>query len=83
MRFFLMKYSNLRICITSRLKPDRSDVLEPSSFRSISLHDESGQKEDIAIYIKSVVHTDPKMEAWTANDKELVINVLPHKVDGM
>jgi hypothetical protein len=77
------KYSNLRICVTSRLEPDLSVVLEPLSFRSISLHNESGQKEDIASYIKSVVHTDPKMQAWRADDKELVINVLTQKVDGM
>jgi hypothetical protein len=76
-------YSNLRMCVTSRLKPDLSVVLEPLSFRSISLHDESGQREDIASYIKSVVHTDPKMQAWGAGDKELVIDVLTHKVDGM
>jgi hypothetical protein len=77
------KYPNLRICVTSRLEPDLSVVLEPLSFRSISLHDESGQKEDISGYIKSVVHTDPKMQAWRAGHKELVINVLTHKVDGM
>jgi hypothetical protein len=77
------KYPNLHICVTSRLEPDLSVVLEPLSFRSISLHDESGQNEDIASYIKSVVHTDPKMQAWRAGDKELVINVLTHKVDGM
>ena len=74
---------NLRICVTSRLKPDLSVVLEPLSFRSISLHDESGQKEDIASYIKSIVHTDPKMQAWRAGDKELIITVLTHRVDGM
>jgi len=77
------KYPNLRICVTSRLEPDLRVVLEPSSFHSISLQDESGQKEDITSYIKSVVHTDPKMEAWRAGDKELVINVLSNKVDGM
>jgi hypothetical protein len=77
------KYSNLRICVTSRLGFDLSVVLEPVSFRSISLHNESGQEEDIASYIKSVVHTDPKMQAWRAGDKDLVINVLTHKVDGM
>jgi hypothetical protein len=77
------KYPNLRICVTSRLERDLSVVLESLSFRSISLHDESGQKGDIASYIKSVVHTDPKMQAWRAGDKELVINVLTHKVDGM
>ena len=76
-------YPNLRICVTSRLEPDLSVVLEPLSFRSISLHDENGQKDDIARYIKSVVNTDPKMRKWRATDKELVINVLTHKVDGM
>jgi len=77
------KYPNLRICVTSRFEPDLSVVLEPLSFRSISLHDESGQKEDIASYIKSVVHTDPKMQAWRDRDKELAINVLTDKVDGI
>ena len=77
------KYPNLRICVTSRLMPDLNVVLEPLSFRSISIHDESGQKEDIANYIKSVVHSDPKLQAWRAGDKELVISALTHKVDGM
>jgi hypothetical protein len=77
------KYPNLRVCVTSRLEDDLSVVLKPLSFRSILLHDESGQKEDIASYIKSVVHTDPNMRKWRAIDKELVIDVLTHKVDGM
>ena len=78
-----LKYPNLRICVTSRRKLDPSAVLEPLSFRPISLQEESGQKEDIASYIKSVVHTDPKMQAWGASDRELIINVLTHKADGM
>ena len=77
------KYSNLRICVASRLEPDPGVVIEPLPFRSISLHDENGQREDIASYIKSVVHTDPKIQSWRASDKELVINVLTYKVDGM
>jgi hypothetical protein len=77
------KYPNLRICVTSRLEPDLSLVLEPLSFRSISLHDERGQKEDIASYINSVVRTDPKIQAWRAHEKTKVIDVLTHKVHGM
>ena len=76
-------YPNLRMCVTSRLEPDVRVVLEPLSFRSISLHDESGHREVIARFIKSVVNTDPNMREWRATDKELVINVLTHKVDGM
>jgi hypothetical protein len=77
------QFSSIRICVTSRLEPDLSVVLKPLSFRSVSLNGESGQKEDIFSYIKSVVHADPKMRAWRAGDKELVVNVLTQKVDGM
>ncbi len=74
---------NLRICVTSRPEIDIKDVLEPLTFRSISLHDEIGQKEDIGNYIRAVVNTDPDMRRWRAADRELVIDVLIKKSDGM
>jgi hypothetical protein len=75
--------TNLRICVASRLEIDIKDALEPLAFRSISLHDESGQKIDISDYIRSVVNTDPKMRRWKAADKVLVMEVLIRKSDGM
>jgi hypothetical protein len=74
---------NLRICVTSRPEIDIKVALEPLSFRSVSLHDESGQIEDIDNYIRSVVNKDPKMRRWKPADKELVIDVLINKSDGM
>ena len=74
---------NLRICVTSRPEADIEAVLEPLTFHSISLHDESGQIEDINNYIRSVVNTDTKMQRWKAADKELVIDVLIKRSDGM
>ena len=74
---------NLRLCITSRPEIDIQVALEPLIFRSISLHDESEQRKDIENYIRSVVSTDPKMRRWKAEDKELVIDVLIEKSDGM
>ena len=74
---------NLRICVTSRPEIDIKRALEPLTFHSISLHDESGQIEDIEKYIRSVVNTDPKMQRWTAADRELVIDILIKKSDGM
>ena len=74
---------NLRVCVTSRPEVDIKRVFEPLTFHSISLHDESGQMEDIKKYIKSVVNADPKMRRWTAADRELVIDVLIQKSDGM
>jgi hypothetical protein len=74
---------NLRICVTSRPEFDIKVALEHLTFRSVSLHDESGQLEDIDDYIKSVVNTDPNMRRWKTSDKELVIDVLIRKSDGL
>jgi len=74
---------NLRICVTSRLETDIKAILSPLTFRSISLHDESGQMEDINNYITSVVNTDRMMRKWKTSDKQLVIEVLTNKADGM
>jgi len=77
------KLPNLRICVTSRPETDIKPILEPLTFRSISLHDESGQKEDIENYIKSIVNTDRRMRKWTSMHKQLVIDVLTERADGM
>jgi len=74
---------NLRICVTSRPEVDIKAVLEPLSFRSVSLHDENGQIEDIKNYIKSVVSTNRSMRRWKPEQKQLVINVLTERADGM
>jgi len=74
---------NLRICVTSRPEADIKPVLEPLTFRSISLHDEVGQKQDIENYIKSVVDTNRKMRRWNPDHKQLVIDVLTRRADGM
>jgi len=73
---------NLRICVTSRSEADIKPVLEPLTFRSVSLHDESGQKEDIENYIKSVVNTNRSMRRWKAEHKQLVIDLLTARADG-
>jgi len=74
---------NLRICVTSRPEVDIKAILEPLAFRSISLHDESGQKQDIIKYIESIVNTNNNMKIWNPEQKELVIDVLTKKADGM
>ena len=74
---------NLRICVTSRPEMDIQAVLYPLAFRSTSLHDESGQIEDINNYITSIVTTDRMMRKWKTADKQLVIEVLTNKADGM
>jgi hypothetical protein len=77
------RLSHLRICVTSRPEADIKLILEPLTFRSISLHDETGQKEDIENYIQSVVSTNREMRRWTPEQKLLVINSLTERADGM
>jgi hypothetical protein len=78
-----LKLSNLHLCVASRPEIDIRKTLEPLGPLQISLHDESGQKNDIIEYIKSVVHSDRKMRSWRDGDKQLVIEVLSGKADGM
>jgi hypothetical protein len=77
------RVANLRVCVTSRPETDIKVVLEPLTLRSISLHDENGQIQDIENYIKSVVDTDPKNRRWKKEDKQLVIDHLTRHADGM
>jgi len=74
---------NIRICVTSRPEADIELVLNPLAFHSVSLHAEKGQVQDIEDYIKFVVSTDRNMKKWRKEDKELVIEVLTRKANGM
>ena len=78
-----LQIPTLRLCVTSRPEADIEPVLTPLAFRSVSLHDESGQAHDITEYIKFVVNSDPKIRTWRRADKELVIEALTGKADGM
>jgi len=78
-----LKLPHLRVCVTSRPEIDIENALEPLTSQQMSLHDESGQKGDIISYIRLVVHSDRRMRRWREEDKELVINTLSEKADGM
>ena len=78
-----LKISNLHLCVASRPEIDIRKTLEPLEPLQISLNDEIGQKEDIIEYIKSVVRSDKKMRSWRDDDKQLVVEVLSKRADGM
>jgi hypothetical protein len=74
---------SLRLCATSRVESDIRTVLEPLTWNRISLHDQSGQNEDILDYIRSVVYSDKMIKRWRAEDKELVVKTLSDRAGGM
>jgi hypothetical protein len=78
-----LKLPNLRICIMSRPEIDIQTVLEPLTSFSVSLHNEIGQKQDILNYISAFVHSDRRMRRWRLDDRQLVIDTLSAKADGM
>ena len=81
----LSNHTDLSMCITSRPEQDIRTVLNPltSASRRVSLNEEGGQREDIYNYVRSYVQTDSAMRRWRAEDRELVINTLQKRADGM
>ena len=82
---FDLRLRNLHICVTSRPEVDIRDVIEPLAFHQVSLHGEAGQNKDIATYVRSVVYSDSgaAMRRWRVEEKELAIETLSDKADGM
>ena len=80
-----LRLPNVHICVTSRPEVEIRDVILPLTSLRVSLHDQSGQKEDIADYVRSVVYSnsEPIMKRWKKKDKELVIKMLSKRADGM
>ena len=78
----------LHICVTSRPEIDIRKILEPLTSCQggrVSLHDQSGQRMDITDYVRSMVYSDLEqiMGRWRMEDKELVIQTLSERADGM
>ena len=78
-----LQLPNVHLCVTSRPEHDIRAFLKDLAPRAVSLHDESGQQEDIANYVASFVRSDRRIRRWRDEDKDLVIKTLPEKADGM
>ena len=80
-----LSLQNLHICITSRPEFDIRNNLELLTSLRVSLHEQSGQQQDIADYVRSVVYSDSQqiMKRWRKEDKELVVETLSERADGM
>lgn len=78
-----LQLPHLRICVASRPEPDIRDTLEPLTSLWVSLHEESGQRQDIFDYVTKVVRSDKMMSKWREEEKLLVIKILAEKSDGM
>ena len=76
---------HVRVCITSRPEVDIQSSLQSLTSHCVSLHNEVGQSKDIIAYIKHFVESDRKimMGKWREEDKELVIDTLARKAQGM
>jgi hypothetical protein len=78
-----LKLPNVHLCVASRPEMDIRLILDRLTTLKISLHDETGQKEDIVKYIKFVVYSDRNMQRWNEDVKQLVIVTLSDKAHGM
>ena len=78
-----LRLPHVHICATSRPEVDIQAALENLASQRVSLHNEGGQRKDIVDYLTSVVESDPRMGKWREEDKQLVIDTLSLKADGM
>ena len=80
-----LRLPNLHICVTSRPESDIQDVISPLTSLRVSLHDQTGQKNDIAEYVRSIVYSNSEriIRRWKKEDKDLVVEVLSERADGM
>jgi hypothetical protein len=78
-----LRLPNFHICVTSRLEHNIQAALEQLTPHPVTLHDESGQQQDIANYVTFFVHSNERMRRWPEADKEFVIKILLEKADVM
>jgi hypothetical protein len=78
-----LRHPNLRLLITSRPEFDIRTTLQPLATQQVSIHEDSGQKQDISDYVTFVVLSDKKMSKWRDDEKNMVIERLTEKADGM
>ena len=81
-----LRLPHLHVCVTSRPEFDIRVTLGRLALHSVSLHDESGQRDDIVNYVRSVVYADSEetmMKRWRDEDKKMVVETLSEKADGM
>ena len=81
-----LRLPHLHVCVTSRPEFDIRASLGRLALRSVSLHEESGQRDDIVDYVRSVVYSESEetmMKRWREEDKKMVVDTLSEKADGM
>ena len=78
------RLSNLHLFVTSRPEDDIRSALKV--FRTICIQEQEGQKEDIRQYIKDKVSANSDsalMGRWDNETKNMVVDALTEKADGM
>jgi hypothetical protein len=78
-----LKLPNVHVCVASRPEIDVMKFLQPLNPIEISLHDEVGQKDDVAKYIKSAVHSYSETKGWNNEDTKLIIDTLSKDANNM
>jgi len=78
-----LKLPNVHLCVASRPEIDIKRLLRPLKPLEISLHDEVGQKNDVAKYIESAVRSYSEMKGWNNEETQLIIDTLSAEANGM
>ncbi|KAI0265413.1 hypothetical protein BC834DRAFT_825139 [Gloeopeniophorella convolvens] len=78
-----LKLPALRLCVTSRPEDDIGSTLKPLASHHVVLESSPDQEKDIIQYIRSVIASHKKMQAWPGKIKKRVIDTLSENANGM
>ncbi|KAI0259996.1 hypothetical protein BC834DRAFT_961477 [Gloeopeniophorella convolvens] len=78
-----LRLPTLRLCVTSRPEDDIRSTLKPLASHHMALENLREQDEDIIQYIRSMIESHDKMQAWPEKIKKRVIDTLSDNANGM
>jgi hypothetical protein len=78
-----LKIPNVHVCVASRPEIYVMKSLRLLQPLEISLHDEVGQKDDVAKYIESTVRSYSETKGWNNEEMQLIIDTLTKDANGM
>jgi hypothetical protein len=74
---------HIHFCFTSRPEADIRNAMKDLADHNVSLHEQIGQNQDIFDYIEFIFSSDPQIQRWKEEDKQLAKDTLLKGTCGM
>jgi hypothetical protein len=73
----VLRLPHVHFCFTSRPEVDIRSAIQDLAVHNVSLHEQVGQNQDIFDYIEFIFSSDPQIQRWKEEDKQLAKDTHP------